>query len=133
MKSLFMIVASALALSSAAALAQKETSFSQGEAEAPVVQKVERSDAVVEGKRVAFDRRKGNCLACHMIDGGEMPGMSGPPLMMMKLRYPEPAKLRVQIWDATIRNPKTRMPPFGRHAILTEQEIDNIVEYLYSL
>ena len=30
-------------------------------------------------------------------------------------------------------NPDTVMPPFGKHKILTDQEIDNIVDYLYTL
>jgi sulfur-oxidizing protein SoxX len=64
---------------------------------------------------------------------GEMPGTVGPPLMMMQQRFPERAVLRQQIWDATERNPNTRMPPFGRHGMLTEEEIDWIVDYLYTL
>jgi len=51
----------------------------------------------------------------------------------MQQRFPERAVLRQQIWDATERNPNTRMPPFGRHGMLTEEEIDWIVDYLYTL
>ena len=41
-------------------------------------------DATVAlGKQVAFDSGKGNCLACHMIPGGESPGNIGPPLLAM--------------------------------------------------
>lgn len=89
--------------------------------------------AVEQGKQVAFDRRKGNCLACHMVDDGALPGNAGPPLVAMKARFPDKAKLREQIWDPMIRNPTTIMPPFGKHNILTEKEIDLIVEYLYTL
>jgi sulfur-oxidizing protein SoxX len=88
---------------------------------------------IAEGKKIAFDRAKGNCLACHMIEGGEMPGNIGPPLVGMKQRFPDKAKLRAQIWDSTRNNPSSIMPPFGRHEILTESEIDKVVEFVYSL
>ena len=90
-------------------------------------------DTVNQGRAAAFDRQRGNCLACHVMDDGEMPGNVGPPLLMMQQRFPERAALRRQIWDATERNPNSRMPPFGRHGILTEAEIDWIVDYLYTL
>jgi sulfur-oxidizing protein SoxX len=51
----------------------------------------------------------------------------------MKLRFPEKAKLREQIWDATVKNPNTIMPPFGRHNMLSEEQIDWITEYIYTL
>jgi sulfur-oxidizing protein SoxX len=51
----------------------------------------------------------------------------------MKLRFPERADLKRQICDATIRNEDTRMPPYCRHGILTEEEVDLIVDYLYTL
>lgn len=88
---------------------------------------------IAEGKKIAFDRAKGNCLACHMIEGGELPGNIGPPLVAMKARFPDKAKLRAQIWDSTRSNPNSIMPPFGRHEILTESEIDKVVEFIYSL
>ena len=86
-----------------------------------------------QGKEIAFDRKKGNCLACHQIDGGTLPGNIGPPLVGMKARFPDKNKLRQQIWDSTKANPNTMMPPFGRHHILTKKEIDEVVEYIYSL
>jgi sulfur-oxidizing protein SoxX len=91
------------------------------------------SSVVEKGKAVAFDRKKGNCLACHMMDDGTLPGNIGPPLVSMKLRFPDKAKLRAQIWDATVANPNSIMIPFGRHKVLSEEEIDQIVEYVYTL
>ena len=88
---------------------------------------------IAAGKSLAMERSKGNCLACHVIEDGELPGTIGPPLVAMKLRYPEPAALKQQICDATIRNPDSRMPPFCRHGILTEDEVELIVDYLYTL
>jgi sulfur-oxidizing protein SoxX len=113
----------ALILTGGAAIAQE----SAGTTESATV------DTVSQGKAAAFDRRRGNCLACHAMDDGEMPGNVGPPLMMMQQRFPERAALKRQIWDATERNPNTRMPPFGRHGMLTEEEVDWIVDYLYTL
>lgn len=87
------------------------------------------------GQEIAFDRRLGNCLACHAMPGvkAEMPGSIAPPLIAMKLRYPDKAKLRAQIWDATVNNPRTSMPPFGKHKVLTEEEIDKVADFVYSL
>jgi len=91
------------------------------------------SSVVDEGKAVAFDRKKGNCLACHQIAGGELPGNIAPPLVAMKARYPDKTRLRAQIWDATRMNPNSIMPPFGRQQILSEGEIDKVVEFIYTL
>ena len=88
---------------------------------------------VDSGRELAFARRKGNCLACHVIEGGDLAGNYGPPLVVMKQRYPDRALLREQIWDAEAKNPATRMPPFGRHKILTEEEIDLVVDFLLTL
>jgi sulfur-oxidizing protein SoxX len=85
------------------------------------------------GKRLTMARDKGNCLACHAIEDGELPGNIGPPLIQMQLRFPDRAMLRDQVWDPTARNPDTMMPPFGKHRILTEEEIDLIVDYIHTL
>jgi sulfur-oxidizing protein SoxX len=84
------------------------------------------------GKKVAFTRSKGNCLACHMIQGGESPGNIAPPLIAMQSRYPSKQAIRDQIWDATAANPDTFMPPFGKHGILTDKEIDQVVEFIWA-
>lgn len=91
------------------------------------------ASAVSKGKKVAFHRKKGNCLACHAIKGGRLPGNIGPPLVNMKDRFPSKSKLKDQIWDATQNNPNTIMPPFGKHNILTKDELDLVVEFVYSL
>ncbi|HEY9148652.1 MAG TPA: sulfur oxidation c-type cytochrome SoxX [Gammaproteobacteria bacterium] len=91
------------------------------------------ASVIEEGKKIAFDRKKGNCLACHQVDDGDMPGNIGPPLVAMKARFPDKSVLRAQIWDSTKANPNSMMPPFGRHEILTEGEIDKVVEYIYTL
>lgn len=89
--------------------------------------------AAEEGKQIAFNRKLGNCLACHQMDDGVSPGTIGPPLLYMKDRFPDKARLRAQLYDATQFNPHSAMPPFGKHGALTEDQIDKIVEYLYTL
>lgn len=93
----------------------------------------DQESALALGKEITFDRVKGNCLACHMIDDGELPGTIAPPLIAMPQRFPDKDVLRAKIWDPTTSNPESIMPPYGRHKILTEQEIDLVVAYLYSL
>lgn len=93
----------------------------------------EAASAADKGKAAATDRKLGNCLACHAMGDGELPGNIGPALVNMKLRYPDKAKLREQISDPTIRNPNSIMPPFGRHKMLSDEQIDQIVEYVYTL
>lgn len=85
------------------------------------------------GKKIAMDRAKGNCIACHMIIGGESPGAIGPALIAMQTRYPSKEALAIQIWDATVKAPEAAMPPFGRHEILSKQEFADVVEYIWSL
>ncbi|MDF0520855.1 sulfur oxidation c-type cytochrome SoxX [Bradyrhizobium yuanmingense] len=88
---------------------------------------------VAEGQKLAFDRGKGNCLTCHVIKGGDLPGTIGPELKDIKAKYPDRNELTAIIFDETKRNPQTMMPPFGRNRILTEQEIDAIVDFLQTL
>jgi sulfur-oxidizing protein SoxX len=99
----------------------------------PVVSAAAHSEMVAEGKKLAFNRKLGNCLTCHMIAGGAAAGNLGPPLIAMKARFPDKKVLRAQIWDSTVKNPATAMPPFGRHNILTEKQIDMVTEFIYSL
>lgn len=91
------------------------------------------ADQVAQGKALAVDRSKGNCLACHMIEDGVQPGNIGPPLLAMKLRFPDRDTLKSQVCDATLRNSNSRMPPFCRHRILSEEEVEMIIDYLYTL
>lgn len=91
------------------------------------------SGDIQEGKKLTFDRKKGNCLACHMIDDGELAGNNGPPLIAMKARFPDRQVLFDKIWDPTENNANSFMPPFGKHGALTKSEINKIIEYLYTL
>lgn len=89
--------------------------------------------SAAQGQAIAFDRAKGNCLSCHEIKGGDLPGTIGPSLNGLKDRYPDRKDVVAIITDETKRNPQTIMPPFGRNLILTDREIQSIVDFLYSL
>ena len=92
-----------------------------------------QSPTGLDGKTIAFDRNKGNCLSCHDIKGGDLAGTIGPSLSDMKARFPNRDELIGIVTDETRRNPQTVMPPFGRNLILTDKEISAVVEFLYSL
>ena len=103
----------------------------------PSISVAEDASAIDEGKKISFNRKKGNCLACHEIKGGKLAGNIGPALSVpgvtMKDRFPDKSKLRAQIYDARTINPDTIMIPFGAHEVLTDSEIDKVVEFIYSL
>ena len=93
------------------------------------------TELIAKGKALYLNKKKGNCVACHMSSDpdAKLAGLQGPPLMAMQARYPDTKKLRAQIWDATVFNPMTIMPPYGRHWVLSEEEIDAIVAYVHQL
>ena len=55
---------------------------------------------ITAGKKIAWNRRGGNCLACHVTDKGELPGNKAPTLMMMKQRHPDWNDLQAQILES---------------------------------
>lgn len=100
------------------------------------VQAAEKGASTVEeGKKLAYSRSKGNCLACHMAGEGAMPGNIGPALIAMKLRYPDKQKLYDKVWGkpGTHTVPNSMMPEFGKNGILSDGEISKIVDYIYTL
>jgi L-cysteine S-thiosulfotransferase len=87
------------------------------------------------GAQIAQDVSRGNCLACHTVPGDPSAITSaniGPPLVDMKARFPDRLRLRDQVWDATQFNPETVMPPYGKNRILTDAEIEQVVDYLFT-
>lgn len=85
------------------------------------------------GEAIAFDRTKGNCLACHTMRGSDVPSNVGPELNDMKARFPDRADLVAILNNEEARNPQTIMPSFGRNLILDPHEIDQIIDFLYTL
>lgn len=74
------------------------------------------------------------CQACHFFEGTDQAGTTGPPLLAMKPRFPERQKLERMVYDPqVVSKPYTMMPPFGRNGLLDEQQIQLIVDYLYTL
>jgi sulfur-oxidizing protein SoxX len=89
--------------------------------------------AQTPGENIAFDRAKGNCLACHTMRGGDVPSSVGPELKGMNERFPVRADLVAIVTNEQTRNPQTVMPPFGLNLILNDDEINRIVDFLYTL
>jgi sulfur-oxidizing protein SoxX len=100
---------------------------------APLTASAADAASIEKGKQLAFDRKKGNCLACHQIEGGTLAGNIGPPLVAMKARFPDYDKMKAQIADPRENNPNTIMIPFGPHGVLTAQEIELVSQYVYTL
>lgn len=114
MRALLILAAAGLgALAAAAAVAQEGTGTA--------------------GQALAFDRAKGNCLACHTMTGSDVPSNVGPQLADMKARFPDRKELAAIIYDEETRNPQTVMPPFGKNLILSDKDINEIVDFLYTL
>lgn len=91
---------------------------------------------VDEGRAIAHDQLRGNCLACHRAPADPSAvtdATLGPILKDVARRFPQRSALRAQVADPSVRNPATLMPLYGRHRILTDQEIDLVVDYLFTL
>lgn len=85
------------------------------------------------GQKIAFDRAKGNCLACHTMKGSDVPSDVGPKLDDMKERFPDRKRLYDVIYDEMKNNPQTVMPIFGKNQILSPAEINHVIDFLYTL
>ena len=83
-----------------------------------------------QGKELAVEY----CQACHFFEGTDQAGTVGPPLLAMKPRFPAREKIEGIIYDSQVTTkPHTMMPPFGRNGLLDEQQIQLIVDFLYTL
>jgi len=100
---------------------------------------IETKSSELAGWCAAVNRRQGNCLACHVMvtpnwpEGFPPGGNVAPPLVAMKSRFPDRDVLRAQIYDAREANEKSMMPPFGTFDLLNDKQIDNIIDFLYTL
>ncbi|MCB1864463.1 MAG: sulfur oxidation c-type cytochrome SoxX [Chromatiales bacterium] len=100
------------------------------------------------GRKVAIDRGRGNCLACHRlpIPEEDFHGEIAPPLMGVGSRY-DAGQLRVRVVDIKQINPASLMPSFYKHpdkfsrvdkkfagkTVLTAQEVEDVIAYLLTL
>ncbi|MHB8253641.1 MAG: sulfur oxidation c-type cytochrome SoxX [Acidiferrobacter sp.] len=91
------------------------------------------TDSAVKGGCIVINRGLGNCMACHIIAGTTMDGNVGPELKDVRAHYPNKTALFAQIYDPTISDPHTAMPPFGKNHILTKAQIREVVDFLWTL
>ena len=99
------------------------------------------------GRAVAIHRKKGNCLACHVMPIPEQSfhGEIGPDLNGVAGRY-DAGELRLRLVDPKVINPDTIMPAYykndGLHRVLKKfegktllsaQEVEDIIAYLQTL
>lgn len=100
------------------------------------------------GRVLAYERKKGNCLACHKmpIPEEQFHGNIAPNLAGVGSRYSE-GQLRLRLVDMKVINPVTLMPGFYKNpdelnrvmkefqgkTPLTAQEIEDVVAYLGTL
>ncbi len=89
-----------------------------------------------KGQKLAFDRsRGGGCLACHVMGPRtlEAPGNVGPDLSEIGKAGRTDQWLFNYVYDARVYNPKSVMPPWGKHGFYSEAEIRDIVAFLKTL
>jgi L-cysteine S-thiosulfotransferase len=99
------------------------------------------------GRKVAYNRKTGNCLACHKLPIPEQQfhGEVGPDLKGVASRYSE-AEMRLRIVNPKKFNDDTIMPAFYRDSgftrlqkkwvgksILKAQEVEDLLAYLMTL
>ncbi len=100
------------------------------------------------GRKLVVDRKKGNCIACHLlpVPEAEFPGTVGPPLVGIAHRLSE-GELRLRVVDIKQLFPHSIMPGYYRNpenyinvkkkfrgkTILSPQEVEDIVAWLTTL
>jgi sulfur-oxidizing protein SoxX len=99
------------------------------------------------GRKLAINRKKGNCLACHVmpIPEHQFHGETAPSLYGVGKRLSE-GELRLQLVNSKVTNESTLMPSFYRtygfnkvlkkfqgKSILEAQDVEDIVAYLMTL
>jgi sulfur-oxidizing protein SoxX len=83
-----------------------------------------------QGKDLAISM----CQACHQFEGTDQAGTLGPPIVAMKDRFPEKKRLYDIIYDPHVAiKPHSMMPPFGRNGLLDDNEIQLVIDYIYTL
>ncbi len=100
-----------------------------------------------QGRKVAIDRKLGNCLACHRMPVPEQQfhGETGPDLAGVGSRL-TPGEVRLRVVNPKVVNPETMMPAFYRvkglnrvmkdfagKPILTAEQVEDVVAYLMTL
>ncbi len=100
------------------------------------------------GKKVFLNRKKGNCLACHVVSSlSDQPfhGQVGPPLDGVADRM-SAGEMRLRVVNPKVTNEDTIMPAFYRteglervlknfqgKPILSAQEVEDVLAYLETM
>lgn len=94
-------------------------------------QAIAAADSNVDaGRKLALEQ----CQACHFYAGTDQAGTIAPPLQNIKKRFPDRKKLYAILFDPiTALDPYTMMPPFGRNKLLSDREINLVIDFLYTL
>ncbi len=118
--------------------------------DAPAIEKslTGKAGDAAKGKKLAINRKKGNCLACHVVTVlKDVPyhGEVAPTLDGVAGRY-KPGQLRMMIVDQKKYFPDTIMPAMYRNTglhrvqkkwqgktILTAQEVEDVLAFLLTL
>ena len=98
----------------------------------PTVAMAVDDELAAQGKKIATNRKKGNCFTCHAYKGAHLAGNLGPALNGIGKRKSR-KEIYDQIWDATKANPNSTMIPFGRHEVLSNKEINALTEWVLTL
>ncbi len=100
-----------------------------------------------KGRKLAINRKKGNCLACHVMPIPEQPyhGNVGPPLKGVASRL-SAGEVRLRLVNPKMLNPNTMMPAFYRKdgftrvmkkfkgkTMLSASDIEDLVAYTMTL
>ena len=92
------------------------------------------ADMIKEGDKIFNNKKIGNCLACHAVEGKNIdnPGSLGPKLI--GLAYWDEKDLYNIVYDPyETRSKITAMPSFGKNGWLTDHQIKAVVAYLKTI
>jgi sulfur-oxidizing protein SoxX len=96
----------------------------------PITSSADSKTSITEGKALSLKF----CQTCHNYVDTEQSGTVGPPLVGMKSRFPDRKILFNIIYDPQVAIRKdTMMPPFGRHELLAKDQIEKVIDFLYTL
>ncbi len=99
------------------------------------------------GRKLAIDRKLGNCLACHVMPVPEQPfhGNVGPDISEAGSNLSE-GEIRLRVVNSKVLNPDTIMPAFYRNdgfervlknfqgkTMLSAQQVEDVVAYVMTL
>ncbi len=83
------------------------------------------------GEKIATNLRWGNCIACHALpkhEGGTIgPSLKGYAYREIPLDY-----TYQRLWDVRFYNPNAFMPVYGPNKVLTDQDVQDVMAFLYT-